>query len=194
MKFHPIWIRIMKFYPIWIGSWNFTLFGSGSWNFTLFGSGSWNFTLFGSGFKRSFNINLENNIKHIFAKNLFLKTHPDFFLLIPVSYCSDLDAQSTGWIRIHNTACMSRRERGEQQCPNCPMVWFNRLCTELDGLSASKAQSGRPLHIRTYIVILTCLREGWLFVAQVEPLEERLFPRMCHVSYGLSPPIKSWTR
>ncbi len=45
-----------------------------------------------------------------------------------------------------NPGFVCRREHAEQQCPHCPMVWFNNLCTELDGLSASKAQSGRHHH------------------------------------------------
>merc|ERR1719369_2276461 len=34
----------------------------------------------------------------------------------------------------------SRKERAEQSCAQCPMVWFNSLCEEMEGLPASKAQ------------------------------------------------------
>jgi len=34
----------------------------------------------------------------------------------------------------------SRKERAEQSCPMCPLVWFNTLCEEMEGLPPSKAQ------------------------------------------------------
>jgi len=35
---------------------------------------------------------------------------------------------------------LSRKERSEQTCPMCPLVWFNTLCEDMEGLPASKAQ------------------------------------------------------
>jgi len=34
----------------------------------------------------------------------------------------------------------SRKERAEQTCPLCPLVWFNTLCEELEGLPPNRAQ------------------------------------------------------
>eukprot|EP00092_Neocalanus_flemingeri_P108594 GFUD01139469.1.p1 GENE.GFUD01139469.1~~GFUD01139469.1.p1 ORF type:complete len:1170 (+),score=333.86 GFUD01139469.1:112-3621(+) len=35
---------------------------------------------------------------------------------------------------------VSRKERAEQSCPLCPLVWFNTLCEDMEGLPPSKAQ------------------------------------------------------
>lgn len=35
---------------------------------------------------------------------------------------------------------VSRKERADLSCPLCPLVWFNTLCEEMEGLSPSKAQ------------------------------------------------------
>jgi len=35
---------------------------------------------------------------------------------------------------------LSRKERSEQSCAMCPMVWFNTLCEDMEGLPPSKAQ------------------------------------------------------
>jgi len=35
----------------------------------------------------------------------------------------------------------AKKERAEQQCGSCPMVWFNQLCSQLEGLHVIKAQS-----------------------------------------------------
>jgi len=44
----------------------------------------------------------------------------------------------SAFFSAHETA---RKERAEQQCANCPMVWFNGLCSQLEGLPGNKAQS-----------------------------------------------------
>lgn len=35
---------------------------------------------------------------------------------------------------------LSRKERAEQSCALCPLVWFNTLCEDMEGLPPSKAQ------------------------------------------------------
>ncbi|XP_023322552.1 TBC1 domain family member 1 isoform X3 [Eurytemora carolleeae] len=45
------------------------------------------------------------------------------------------------WFNQLCNILLYRKERMEQQCPSCPMIWFNQLCNELEGLPANKAQS-----------------------------------------------------
>lgn len=41
-----------------------------------------------------------------------------------------------------NTAEAAKKEKlPVMSCDHCPMVWFHKLCTELDGLSDKKVQS-----------------------------------------------------
>lgn len=35
----------------------------------------------------------------------------------------------------------ARKAKANQQCEKCPMVWFNQLCMDMDGLGANKAQA-----------------------------------------------------
>ena len=41
---------------------------------------------------------------------------------------------------FHNAHEQSKKEKSDLRCGSCPMVWYNNLAQEINGVSVSKAQ------------------------------------------------------